>query len=287
MKYFNNEEFEANRYDKALAEYEIASLKTTKSLALLNWGQNAIFSTGLTAIMLLASQGIIDGSMTVGDLVMVNGLIFNLSMPLNFLGSVYREVRQSLIDMQTMFRLLQLNAKIQNPENVPLLDIDRSTASITFEDVNFEYIKGYPILKGLSFSVPAGKKVAIVGGSGSGKSTIVRLLYRFFDPDKGRILINGQPLTNVDLLSLRKSIGVVPQDSVLFHNTIFYNLQYGNIHAAPEEVIAAAKMADIHDSILRMPHQYDTQVGERGLKLSGGEKQRMAIARAILKNPLI
>ena len=287
VKYFNNEEFEANRYDKALAEYEIASLKTTTSLALLNWGQNAIFSTGLTAIMLLASQGIIDGSMTVGDLVMVNGLIFNLSMPLNFLGSVYREVRQSLIDMQTMFRLLQLDAKIQNPENVPLLDIDRSTASITFEDVSFEYIKGYPILKGLSFSVPAGKKVAIVGGSGSGKSTIVRLLYRFFDPDKGRILINGQPLTNVDLLSLRKSIGVVPQDSVLFHNTIFYNLQYGNIHAASEEVIAAAKMADIHDSILRMPHQYDTQVGERGLKLSGGEKQRMAIARAILKNPLI
>ncbi|KAI0228943.1 ATP-binding cassette sub-family B member 7, mitochondrial [Lamellibrachia satsuma] len=287
VKYFNNEVFEADRYDKHLARFEEASLKTTTSLALLNWGQAAIFSVGLTSIMYLASNGIVAGTMTVGDLVMVNGLLFQLSIPLNFLGSVYREVRQALIDMETMFTLLQLGTDIKNVDGAPPLEITRENATVTFEDVVFGYIKGKDILQGISFTVPAGKKVAIVGGSGSGKSTIVRLLYRFFEPQSGRVLVNNQDVHNVDIVSLRKAIGVVPQDSVLFHDTIFYNLQYGKIDATSQEVFEAARMAEIHHSIQGMPHKYDTQVGERGLKISGGEKQRVAIARAILKNPPI
>ena len=284
VKYFGNEKYEVNRYDQSLQKYEKASLKTTTSLAGLNWGQQAIFSAGLTAMMYLAAQGIMTGTMTVGDLVMVNGLLFQLSIPLNFLGSVYREVRQALIDMTTMFNLLNLDANIKSSVGDPLLDITPETSTVTFEDVVFGYVEGKKILDGLSFTVPAGKKVAIIGGSGSGKSTIVRMLYRFYDPQQGRILINGQPINNVEVNSLRQAIGIVPQDTVLFHDTIKYNLQYGNMDASEEEVLQAAKMADIHHSILNMPKQYDTQVGERGLKLSGGEKQRVSIARAILKD---
>ncbi|KAH9524993.1 ATP-binding cassette sub- B member 7, mitochondrial [Bulinus truncatus] len=285
VKYFNNEQHEAEKYDKHLQKYEEASLKTTVSLALLNWGQNAIFSVGLTALMVMASHNIMAGTMTVGDLVMVNGLLFNLSIPLNFLGSVYREVRQSLIDMHTMFSLLKMTPNIQSKLNAPLLQVTPSESTITFQDVYFEYIKGHRVLNGLSFTVPSGKKVAIVGGSGSGKSTIVRLLFRFYDPQEGKILINGQEIQEVNLDSLRKAIGVVPQDCVLFHDTVYQNIAYGNLSATEEEVYKAAKMSEIHDAIMnRFPNKYETQVGERGLKLSGGEKQRIAIARTILKD---
>ncbi|XP_070693417.1 iron-sulfur clusters transporter ABCB7, mitochondrial [Pempheris klunzingeri] len=287
VKYFNNEKYEAERYDGFLKIYEASSLKTTSSLAFLNFGQSAIFSMGLTGMMLLASKGIAAGTMTVGDLVMVNGLLFQLSLPLNFLGTVYRETRQALIDMNTLFTLLSVDTKIKEKDLAPPLTIAPQEATIRFEDVYFEYLEGQKVLNGVSFEVPAGKKVAIVGGSGSGKSTIVRLLFRFYEPQRGNIYIAGQNLRNISLDSLRKSLGVVPQDAVLFHNTIFYNLQYGNINAKPEEVYQVARLAGIHDAILKMPHGYDTQVGERGLKLSGGEKQRVAIARAILKNPPI
>uniref|UniRef100_A0A3Q2PEH1 Iron-sulfur clusters transporter ABCB7, mitochondrial n=1 Tax=Fundulus heteroclitus TaxID=8078 RepID=A0A3Q2PEH1_FUNHE len=287
VKYFNNEKYEAQRYDEFLKLYESSSLKTTSTLAMLNFGQSAIFSVGLTAIMLLASKGITAGTMTVGDLVMVNGLLFQLSLPLNFLGTVYRETRQALIDMNTLFTLLSVDTKIKERNLAPPLIVTPQDATIRFEDIYFEYLEGQKVLKGVSFEVPAGKKVAIVGGSGSGKSTIVRLLFRFYEPQQGNIYIAGQNIREVSLDSLRKALGVVPQDAVLFHNTIFYNLQYGNINATAEEVYQVARLAGLHDAILRMPHGYDTQVGERGLKLSGGEKQRVAIARAVLKNPPI
>ncbi|KAM3866580.1 iron-sulfur clusters transporter ABCB7, mitochondrial [Diretmus argenteus] len=287
VKYFNNEKYEAEKYDGFLKLYESSSLKTTSTLAMLNFGQSAIFSVGLTAIMVLASKGIMSGSMTVGDLVMVNGLLFQLSLPLNFLGTVYRETRQALIDMNTLFDLLSVDTKIKDTFLAPVLTVTPQDATIRFEDVCFEYLEGQKVLNGVSFEVPAGKKVAIVGGSGSGKSTIVRLLFRFYEPQQGNIYIAGQNIRDVSLDSLRKAVGVVPQDAVLFHNTIFYNLQYGNINATSEEVYQVARLAGLHDAILRMPHGYDTQVGERGLKLSGGEKQRVAIARAILKNPPI
>uniref|UniRef100_A0A8C3VSR8 Iron-sulfur clusters transporter ABCB7, mitochondrial n=1 Tax=Catagonus wagneri TaxID=51154 RepID=A0A8C3VSR8_9CETA len=283
--YFNNENYEAQRYDGFLKTYETASLKSTSTLAMLNFGQSAIFSVGLTAIMVLASQGIVAGTLTVGDLVMVNGLLFQLSLPLNFLGTVYRETRQALIDMNTLFTLLKVDTRIKDKAMASPLHITPQTATVAFENVHFEYIEGQKVLNGISFEVPAGKKVAIVGGSGSGKSTIVRLLFRFYEPQKGNIYLAGQNIQDVSLESLRRAVGVVPQDSVLFHNTIYYNLLYGNINASPEEVYAVAKLAGLHDAILRMPHGYDTQVGERGLKLSGGEKQRVAIARAILKDP--
>ncbi|KAM6976451.1 iron-sulfur clusters transporter ABCB7, mitochondrial [Aplochiton taeniatus] len=287
VKYFNNEKYEADRYDGYLKSYESSSLKTTSTLAALNFGQSVIFSLGLTGIMVLASKGIMAGTMTVGDLVMVNGLLFQLSLPLNFLGTVYRETRQALIDMNTLFTLLNIDTKIKEKNLAPALAVSPQKATIRFEDVYFEYLEGQKVLNGVSFEVPAGKKVAIVGGSGSGKSTVVRMLFRFYEPQQGNIYIAGQNIQDVSLDSLRKAVGVVPQDAVLFHNTIYYNLQYGNINATPEEVYQVAKLAGIHDAILRMPHGYDTQVGERGLKLSGGEKQRVAIARAILKNPPI
>uniref|UniRef100_A0A0N5BTK6 Iron-sulfur clusters transporter ABCB7, mitochondrial n=1 Tax=Strongyloides papillosus TaxID=174720 RepID=A0A0N5BTK6_STREA len=284
VKYFNNEQFEAKRYDHYLKKYQDASLKTSTSLAALNFTQNAIFSTGLVGVMVLAASQIQQGNMNVADLVMINTLFFQLSVPLNFLGSVYREIRQGLVDMSTMFSLMSLKANIQDSPNALPLQIDNSNSSVVMKDIHFGYIPNQPILKGLDLEIPSGKKVAIVGGSGCGKSTIVRLLYRLYDSDSGTITYNGQSGKDVTIKSLRESISIVPQDCVLFHDTIFYNLKYGNPNATDEEVYAAARMADLHDAVLRMPNGYQTMVGERGLKLSGGEKQRVAIARAILKN---
>ncbi|XP_069953923.1 iron-sulfur clusters transporter ABCB7, mitochondrial [Cherax quadricarinatus] len=284
VKYFNNEIHEADQYDKYQQKYERASLKTATSLALLNWGQNAIFSIALSAMMVLATKEIIAGHLTVGDLVMVNGLLFQLSLPLNFLGSVYREVRQALIDMQTMFTLMKQPAAITNAPNAVPLTISQEEATITFNNVSFAYTSGNIILDKLSFTVPAGKKIAIVGGSGSGKSTVVRLLYRFYEPNSGSILINNQNIADVNMDSLRRAIAVVPQDCVLFHDTIAYNLHYGDLSKDSSQVQEVAQLAELHDSIITWEKGYDTQVGERGLKLSGGEKQRVAIARAILKN---
>jgi len=288
VKYFNNEKYEAERYGKLLNLYQEASLKTTTSLAFLNFGQNFIFSSALTVMMLLASQSIMQGTMTVGDLVMVNGLLFQLSIPLNFLGSVYRDLRQSLIDMQSMFQLMDEKSKIKEiPDAPPLMLTSDKQQDIVFENVAFQYEGGASIFNDLSMTIQAGKKTAIVGGSGSGKSTIVRMLYRFMDPNSGTIRIGDQVISDVTLSSLRKNISIIPQDQVLFHDTIFYNINYGDLNASAEDVFAAARTADVHDSIMRMPDGYDTRVGERGLKLSGGEKQRVAIARAILKDSSI
>lgn len=287
VKYFNNEVFEAERYDKVLAKYEDANLKTNTSLALLNFGQQFIFGCGLTTIMLLAAKGIQNGTLTVGDLVMVNGLLFQLSVPLNFLGSVYRDIRQALIDMGTMFNLMERKREVTNVINAAPLIVKDNIAAIRFDNVTFGYENDKTILDGLSFEVPTGKKVAIIGGSGSGKTTIARLLYRFYDPWHGSVYINDQNIRVVTMESLRRAIGIVPQETVLFHDTIYHNISYGDISADVEHIYDAARVADIHDSILSMPKGYETMVGERGLKLSGGEKQRVAIARAVLKQPSI
>ncbi|KAL7074271.1 hypothetical protein ACQ4LE_006450 [Meloidogyne hapla] len=289
VKYFNNERLEADRYDHFLRRFEFASLKTSTSLALLNFTQNAIFSAGLIGVMALAAENVKNGTMTVGDIILVNTLLFQMSIPLNFLGSMYRDIRQGLLDMQVMFALTEKKSRIvQKPDAKPLI-ISQRQSKIIFENVVFGYVPNRPmILNGLSFEVPSGMKVAIVGGSGSGKSTIVRLLYRLFDAHSGKITINGQDIINVQLDSLRRAIAIIPQDSVLFNDTIYYNIHYGNVNASEEQVYQVAKTADLHDSIMRIPHAYETIVGERGLKLSGGEKQRVAIARAILKNsPII
>lgn len=284
VKYFNNEIYEANRYDQALKSYENASLKTASSLALLNFGQNAIFSAGLSLIMLLASKEIAQGNLTVGDLVMANGLLFQLSIPLGFLGTVYREVRQALLDMQAMFMLMNVRTSIETNINAPDMKVTPSSASIEFKNVSFEYEPGKPILENLSFVIPAGKKFALIGGSGSGKSTLVRLLFRFFEPTSGDIFISGVNIKEINIDSLRKNISIVPQDTVLFHDTIRHNIHYGDLSKNQEDIEKASTMAELHHQILSWPKSYDTQVGERGLKLSGGEKQRVAIARAILKN---
>lgn len=285
VKYFNNEDYEAEEYDRSLVKYEEASLKTSQSLALLNFGQNAIFSTALSAIMLLAAGEIARGTMTVGDLVMVNGLLFQLSIPLNFLGSVYRDLRLALTDMQVMFELMSVKPGIANNLDAEPAKLDAKAANgdITFDDVVFQYVEGKSILQGLSFTVPAGSRVAIVGGSGSGKSTVIRLLYRFLEPTSGSVSIGGRDLRGLDLDSVRRSIAIVPQDTVLFHNTILHNIHYGDLGADQERVLDASRMAELHQTVASWPAGYDTEVGERGLKLSGGEKQRVAIARAILK----
>ncbi|MGE4246906.1 MAG: ABC transporter ATP-binding protein/permease [Parvibaculaceae bacterium] len=285
VKYFNNEEHEARRFDQSMARYEKAAVRTWESLAVLNSGQTVVFTIGLTLMMVLAARGVASGTMTVGDFVMVNSFLIQLYMPLNFLGNVYRDLKQGLIDIEAMFRLLEMEPDIRDrPEAVPLAV---SKGEIAFEDVRFAYEPARPILKGVSFTVPAGKTFAVVGPSGAGKSTISRLLYRFYELGGGRILIDGQDIANVMQASLRAAIGMVPQDTVLFNDTIRYNIRYGRPDATDEEVEAAAKLAQVHGFVTSLPSGYETLVGERGLKLSGGEKQRVSIARTILKGPPI
>jgi ATP-binding cassette subfamily B (MDR/TAP) protein 7 len=282
-QYFNNEKYEVGRYDSALKAYEKSSIKVATSLAFLNSGQNIIFSSALTAMMYLACNGVATGQLTVGDLVMVNQLVFQLSVPLNFLGSMYRELRQSLLDMETLFNLQKVNVQVVDKPNAPPLALTKG--EIRFENVTFGYRPDRPIIKNLTLTIPAGKKVAIVGPSGCGKSTILRLLFRYYDAQQGRILIDGQDIRDVSLDSLRRAIGVVPQDTPLFNNTIEHNIHYGNLDASEEHVFEAARRAHIHDSIQGFPDGYKTMVGERGMMISGGEKQRLAVARLILKDP--
>ncbi|TGO47233.1 hypothetical protein BCON_0287g00030 [Botryotinia convoluta] len=284
VKYFNNEKYEVGRYDQALKAYEKSSIKVATSLAFLNSGQNLIFSSALTAMMYLAADGVATGNLTVGDLVMVNQLVFQLSVPLNFLGSVYRELRQSLLDMETLFNLQKVNVAVREAPNAKPLQLTQG-GEITFENVTFGYHPDRPILKNLSMTIPAGKKIAIVGPSGCGKSTVLRLLFRFYDVQEGRILIDGQDIRNVSLESLRRAIGVVPQDTPLFNDSIEHNIRYGNLEASDEKVKEAAQRAKIHSIITTLPDGYKTMVGERGMMISGGEKQRLAVSRLILKDP--
>jgi ABC-type transport system involved in Fe-S cluster assembly fused permease/ATPase subunit len=285
VKYFSAEEREATRYDRSMERYERNSVKTYTSLAVLNTGQAVIFTVGLTATMLMCAVGVRNGTNTVGDFVMVNAMMIQLYQPLNFMGMVYREIKQAVIDIEKMFSVLSRNPEIEDvPGAAPLIV---SAGHVRFDDVRFSYDPERPILKGLSFEVPAGKTVAIVGPSGAGKSTISRLLFRLYDVSGGRILIDGQDIRNVTQSSLRASIGMVPQDTVLFNDTIRYNIRYGRWDASDAEVEEAARLAQIDRFIRMSPKGYETQVGERGLKLSGGEKQRVAIARTLLKGPPI
>jgi ATP-binding cassette subfamily B protein len=285
VKYFNNEEFEARRYDENLRKYEDAATKSESSLGLLNIGQSLIIAAAVTALMLLAAEGVVAGSFTLGDLVLVNGLLIQLYIPLNVLGMVYRQVKQALLDMDRMFALLTQHLEVKDPPGAP--DLPPGPARVEFRDVDFFYEPARQILFGVSFTIEAGQRVAVVGHSGSGKSTLARLLYRFYDVSKGSIRINGADIRQVKQASLRGAIGIVPQDTVLFNDSILYNIRYGRPEASDAEVFEAARAAHIHDFIQSLPAKYDTMVGERGLKLSGGEKQRVAIARALLKNPRI
>ncbi|MBL3570868.1 ABC transporter ATP-binding protein/permease [Rhodovulum visakhapatnamense] len=285
VKYFGAEAREADRYDRAMEGYEDAAIKTSYSLALLNFGQAFIITLGMIAVMVMAALGVQAGKLTVGDFVMVNAYMIQITMPLNFLGAVYREIRQSLIDMGDMFALLEQPAEVTDRPGAPALKV--TGGAVEFRDVRFGYEPERPILQGVSFSVPAGRKVAIVGPSGAGKSTIGRLLFRFYDVTGGAVTIDGQDLREVTLDSLHRAIGVVPQDTVLFNDTILYNIAYGRPEASPAEIEAAARAAKIHDFVETLPKGYETLVGERGLKLSGGEKQRVGIARTLLKNPPI
>ena len=285
VKYFGAETREAERYDSAMEGYQKAALKTSYSLAFLNFGQSVLITTGLVVVMVMAARGVQSGALTVGDFVMVNAYMIQVTMPLNFLGTVYREIRQALIDMAEMFGLLEQPAEVQDKPDAKPLAVDGGMVELV--DVLFGYEPARPILKGVSLKVPAGQTVAIVGPSGSGKSTIGRLLFRFYDVNGGALRIDGQDVRDVTQDSLHAQIGVVPQDTVLFNDTILYNIAYGRPDATRSEIEGAAKAAKIHDFISTLPDGYDTAVGERGLKLSGGEKQRVGIARTLLKNPPI
>ncbi|NND20631.1 MAG: ABC transporter ATP-binding protein/permease, partial [Silicimonas sp.] len=285
VKYFGAERREAARYDRAMERYVDAALKTSYSLAFLNFGQSVLITAGLVIVMVMAAVGVSNGALTVGDFVMVNAYMIQITMPLNFLGTVYREIRQSLVDMGEMFDLLEQPAEVKDKPGAP--DLTVTGGEVMFDDVQFGYDAERPILKGVTLSVPAGETVAIVGPSGSGKSTIGRLLFRFYDVNGGSLKIDGQDVRDVTQESLHSSIGVVPQDTVLFNDTIYYNIAYGRTEASRDEVIEAAKAASIHTFIESLPEGYETAVGERGLKLSGGEKQRVGIARTLLKNPPI
>ena len=289
VKYFNNEEYEARRYDENLQKYESAAVKNEASLGILNIGQSLIIAVAVTLLMILAAQGVVAKTLTLGDLVLVNGLLIQLYIPLNFLGMVYREIKQALADMDRMFRLLAQNREVEDrPDARPLpAGNGARSATVRFEHVDFSYDPKRQILFDVSFEIPAGNKIAVVGHSGSGKSTLARLLFRFYDVNAGRITINGADVRDIAQSSLREAIGIVPQDTVLFNDTILYNIHYGRPGASHEEVIEAARAAHIHEFIESLPDGYESRVGERGLKLSGGEKQRVAIARAILKNPKI
>ena len=294
VKYFNNEEFEAQRYGDSLERLRRARLKSQTTLSLLNTGQQLIIAVGLVAMLWRATQGVVDGRMTLGDLVMVNAFMIQLYIPLNFLGVIYREIKQSLTDLDKMFTLMDKEREVADaPGALPLTGLAQPT--VRFEDVHFAYEtrkgndlrSGRPILQGISFEIPAGKTVAVVGPSGAGKSTLARLLFRFYDIQQGRITIAGQEIRSVTQASLRSCVGIVPQDTVLFNDTVAYNIAYGRTSASQDEIEAAARAARIHDFIASTPRGYATMVGERGLKLSGGEKQRVAIARTLLKNPPI
>ncbi|GAA5924636.1 hypothetical protein JCM10213_000403 [Rhodosporidiobolus nylandii] len=286
VKYFNNEAFEVAQYDRAMKDYTKASVKISTSLAALNIGQNVIFSSALTGMMYLAAKGIVDGTMTVGDLVMVNQLVFQLSLPLNFLGTVYRELRQSLIDMDTLFNLQSVGLAIKDSPTAKPLALPKG-GEIRFENVAFGYHPSRPIFKDVSFTIPAGKKVAIVGPSGCGKSTVFRLLFRFYEPSSGRIFIDDQDVREIQLESLRKEMGVVPQETPLFHSDIMHNIRYGRLDASDDEVKEAARLANVERTIETLPDKWHTKVGERGMMISGGEKQRLAVARLLLKDPRI
>jgi ATP-binding cassette subfamily B protein len=284
VKYFNNEAYEFNRLDKSLEDYELAANQSRHSLSLLNIAQTFIIMLGITIMLVMSAFGIKNGVIDVGGFVVINAYMLQLYQPLNFLGSVYREIRQALTDMENMFSLLEVSQVSKDDlEDMPQSNV----AEIRFDKVSFDYDIRRTIIKNISFTVPNGKKVAIVGPTGAGKSTISRLLFKFYDPKEGGVYINNININKISQESLRKMIGVVPQDTVLFNDTIYYNIAYGNTDASKEEVIIAAKNADIHNFISTLPDGYETIVGERGLKLSGGEKQRVAIARTILKNPKI
>jgi ATP-binding cassette, subfamily B, heavy metal transporter len=286
VKYFNNEAFEAARYDKSLEALRRARLKAQTSLSLLNTGQQLIIAVALVGMLWRATQGVVDGRMTLGDLVMINAFMIQLYIPLNFLGVLYREIKQSLTDLDRMFTLLEKEREVADAPHAPTLQLNGSPP-VRFESVVFAYEATRPILHGISFEIPAGKTVAVVGPSGSGKSTLARLLFRFYDVGSGAITIDGQDIRQVTQGSVRRAMGIVPQDTVLFNDTVRYNIAYGRTDATEAEVEQAAKAAHIHDFISATPKGYDTMVGERGLKLSGGEKQRVAIARTLLKNPPI
>ncbi|CCQ73517.1 ABC transporter ATP-binding protein/permease [Magnetospira sp. QH-2] len=285
VKYFNNEEHEAQRFDRSLMAYEEAAVQSRSSLSLLNIGQGAFVSAGVTVIMVMAASGVVDGSMTVGDFVLVNTYLIQLFLPLNFLGFVYREIKRSLADLEAMFGLLESQPDISDTPDASPLPVGRG--SVAFESVGFSYDGRRQVLEDVSFTIPAGGTVAVVGQSGAGKSTLSRLLFRFYDVTEGRITIDGQDLRKATQASVRAAIGVVPQDTVLFNDTVYYNIAYGRPEASQEDVEKAARMAHIHDFVAGLPDGYETRVGERGLKLSGGEKQRVAIARALLKDPAI
>ncbi|MGV0878099.1 ABC transporter ATP-binding protein/permease [Martelella sp. FLE1502] len=285
VKYFGNEKMEAHRFDASMARYENAATRIWTSLGWLNFGQGVIFGVGMTIMMVLSAISVKNGTQTIGDFVFINAMLIQLAIPLNFIGSVYREIRQGLTDIEQMFDILEEDLEITDKPDAPDLQIRQG--AIAFKDVHFSYDPSRPILKGVSFEVPAGKTVAIVGPTGAGKSTISRLLFRFYDVNEGAITIDGQDLREVRQSSLREAIGMVPQDTVLFNDTIAYNIRYGRTSATDEEVNAAAELAQVGDFIRQLPEGFDTQVGERGLKLSGGEKQRVAIARTILKAPPI